>query len=139
MRKKRVALKYCGGCDAGFDRVEYFNQVRAAAGDAIEWVTIDDQRFERVLLICGCHATCPERELRWLPWRIVSIMDDGRDTKEIVTDLLHEGAMKIRTKRDYIESLQKQPVNVYCMGEKVEDRSTFPAFRSTHQQRRQDV
>jgi 4-hydroxybutyryl-CoA dehydratase/vinylacetyl-CoA-Delta-isomerase len=128
MKKRRVALKYCGGCDAGFDRVEYFNQVQVAAGDAIEWVTIDDQRVERVLLICGCHASCPERELQWLPWRIVSIMDDGRDAKEIVSDLLNEGAMKIRTKQDYIESLQKQPVNVYCMGEKVKDRSTFAPF-----------
>lgn len=55
-------------------------------------------------------------------------MDDGREAKEIVSDLLHEGAMKIRTKQDYIESLQKQPVNVYCMGERVKDRSTFGPF-----------
>jgi 4-hydroxybutyryl-CoA dehydratase/vinylacetyl-CoA-Delta-isomerase len=36
--------------------------------------------------------------------------------------------MKIRTKEDYVESLRKQPLNIYFMGEKVEDRSTFPAF-----------
>jgi 4-hydroxybutyryl-CoA dehydratase/vinylacetyl-CoA-Delta-isomerase len=37
--------------------------------------------------------------------------------------------MKIRTKQDYVESLRHQKVNVYFMGEKVEDRTTLPAFR----------
>ena len=36
--------------------------------------------------------------------------------------------MKIKTKKDYVESLRKQPLNVYFMGEKVSERSTFPAF-----------
>jgi len=36
--------------------------------------------------------------------------------------------MKIKTKQDYVESLRKQPINVYFMGEKVADRSIFPAF-----------
>ncbi len=36
--------------------------------------------------------------------------------------------MKIKTKKDYVESLRKQPLNVYFMGEKVRDRSTFTAF-----------
>jgi 4-hydroxybutyryl-CoA dehydratase/vinylacetyl-CoA-Delta-isomerase len=36
--------------------------------------------------------------------------------------------MKIKSKQDYIESLRRQPLNVYFMGEKVADRSTFPAF-----------
>lgn len=36
--------------------------------------------------------------------------------------------MRIRTKEDYVESLRKQPLNVYFMGDKVQDRSTHPAF-----------
>jgi len=36
--------------------------------------------------------------------------------------------MKIRTKQEYVESLRSQPVNIYFMGKKVKDRSTFPAF-----------
>ena len=35
--------------------------------------------------------------------------------------------MKIRTKQDYVESLRDEAV-VYFMGERVRDRSTFPAF-----------
>ncbi|MGA2026869.1 MAG: 4-hydroxyphenylacetate 3-hydroxylase N-terminal domain-containing protein, partial [Syntrophobacteraceae bacterium] len=36
--------------------------------------------------------------------------------------------MKIRTKEDYIKSLAKQKPLIYYRGEKVEDRSTHPAF-----------
>jgi hypothetical protein len=36
--------------------------------------------------------------------------------------------MKIKSKQDYVESLRQQPLNIYFMGEKVPDRSTFPAF-----------
>ena len=36
--------------------------------------------------------------------------------------------MKIRTKEDYIKSLAKQKPLIYYKGEKVEDRSTHPAF-----------
>ena len=31
---RRVAIKFCGGCNPGFDRVQYFNRIRAAAGDS---------------------------------------------------------------------------------------------------------
>ncbi len=37
----RIALKYCGGCDPEFDRVELFAKVRSAAADAIEWVALE--------------------------------------------------------------------------------------------------
>jgi hypothetical protein len=91
MSSERVAFKYCGGCDSGFDRVEYFKRIHAAAGNAIEWVTLDDPPFDCVLLICGCQTACPERELHVLPCRIFSIIDDCREPGEIVPALLNEG------------------------------------------------
>lgn len=36
--------------------------------------------------------------------------------------------MKIRTKREYIESLKNQQVVIYYNGQRVEDRTIFPAF-----------
>lgn len=36
--------------------------------------------------------------------------------------------MKIRTKEDYIRSLKEQKVVIYYNGERVEDRTTHPAF-----------
>jgi hypothetical protein len=91
--RKRIALKYCGGCNAGFDRVEYFKQIQDAAGDLIEWVTLDDRDLETVLVICGCDTSCPvENMVQPARLRIVSIRDNERDPAEIVHSLLSEAS-----------------------------------------------
>jgi hypothetical protein len=89
--RKRIALKYCGGCDPGFDRVRYFHGIQNAAGDLIEWVTLDDRDFETVLVISGCETACPENIVPAAGRRIVSVRDDKRDPAEIVRSLLREG------------------------------------------------
>lgn len=89
VRKKRVALKYCGGCKPGFDRVEYFNRVRAAAKDSIESVTLDDPDCDAILMIYGCDTACPERSINFSAYvRILSVMDDKSDPQEVVETLL---------------------------------------------------
>lgn len=88
---KRIAAKYCGGCDPGFDRVGYFQEIQNAAGDLIEWVTLDDPDFECVLVISGCDTACPTQDMVLKACRrIVSIGDDKRDPSEIVQHLLSE-------------------------------------------------
>lgn len=87
---KRVSLKYCGGCNPGFDRVEYVQQVQAAAGESITWVTLDDEDVNTVLLVSGCDTACPERDGELSPYRIVSITDDHAALEQIVATLLRE-------------------------------------------------
>ncbi|WP_157212092.1 hypothetical protein [Desulfomonile tiedjei] len=89
MAPKRVALKYCGGCDPGFDRVEYFNRVRSAAGEAIEWVTLEDSDFGAILVISGCETACPGVSIDPSAYHcIVSVKDDRFDPQEVVDTLL---------------------------------------------------
>ncbi|MGO8880232.1 MAG: hypothetical protein ACLPVO_17890 [Desulfomonilaceae bacterium] len=89
VRKKRVALKYCGGCKPGFDRVEYFNRMCAAAKNSIEWVTLDDPDFDAILMISGCDTACPERSIDFSAYdRILSVRDDKSDPRQIVEALL---------------------------------------------------
>ena len=57
---KRVALKYCGGCDCTYDRLEYAKKLKKAAEGHIEWVSMDDGGFDTILMIHGCHVACPE-------------------------------------------------------------------------------
>ena len=90
-KTKRVALKYCGGCDPGFDRVEYIQRIRAAAGKSIMWVTLDGENIDTVLLVSGCDTACPERNVELSPHRIVSITDDHAAPEQIVATLLSEG------------------------------------------------
>ena len=88
---KRVVLKYCGGCDPGFDRVELFSMIRAAAGNSIEWVGLDDQDFDTVLIIAGCDRACPEQNPEVFPYRVISIKHDCPDAVEIIKALLGKG------------------------------------------------
>jgi hypothetical protein len=88
---KKVALKYCGGCDPGFDRVALFTKIRAAAGDSIEWVSVDDQGFDTVLLIAGCDRACPEQNPEISLYRVISITHDRLDAGVIVKALLTKG------------------------------------------------
>lgn len=88
---KSVALKYCGGCDPGFDRVELFTRIRAAAGDSIEWVGLDDQGFDTVLMIAGCDRACPEQNPEISRYRVISIKYDRLDAGVIVKALLSRG------------------------------------------------
>ena len=84
-------MKYCGGCDPGFDRVGYFQEIQNAAGDLIEWVTLDDPGFECVLVISGCDTSCPaEKMVTGARRRIVIIRDDKSDPAEIVQRLISE-------------------------------------------------
>jgi len=84
----KVALTYCGGCDPAYDRVEFFERIRAAAGDAIEWVGAEDPAHEAVLLLCGCPRACPTGELSFA--RPVICLKDEQSPPEEVTRLLLE-------------------------------------------------
>jgi len=90
-QRKRVALKYCGGCNPGYDRVAFFRRIREIAGDSIEWVTVEEPGFEALLLIQGCQTACPERTLGCVEsGPIVSIRDDKEDPGDVVKRLLRE-------------------------------------------------
>lgn len=91
--RKKIALKYCGGCDPDFDRVQYFEEIRTAAGDSVEWVTLDDRNFETILVICGCDTACAEDRIDGTRHeRIVTIRTGNKDPSEIAMYLLSEGA-----------------------------------------------
>ncbi len=86
---KRVALKYCGGCDCTYDRLEYVEKIKKAAEGRIEWVKMDNGRFDTVLMIHGCPVACPEQNLDpGHPWRIISVIDDRVAPEEIIKILL---------------------------------------------------
>jgi len=82
---KRVALKYCGGCNPAYERVEYVRWIQDEAGAGIEWVTLDDDGFEGVLLINGCERACAERERSSVSGRrVVSITHRTLLPREII-------------------------------------------------------
>jgi hypothetical protein len=89
---ERVALKYCGGCDCTYDRLEYAKRLKHAAEGRIEWVSMDDGGFDTILMLHGCPAACPEEKLEpGHPWRIISVRDDLLAPEIIIHKLLERG------------------------------------------------
>ncbi|HOS68986.1 MAG TPA: hypothetical protein PLG67_13415 [Bacillota bacterium] len=53
----RVGLKYCGGCNPGYDRKEIADIVAKQPG--INLLPYNENEiFDTVLIICGCSADC---------------------------------------------------------------------------------
>jgi len=89
---KRISLKYCGGCDCTYDRLEYAEKLKNAAEGRIEWVSQDDGEFDTILMIHGCHVACLEEKLEpGHPWRIISVIDDRVAPEKIINKLLERG------------------------------------------------
>jgi hypothetical protein len=89
---RRVAVKYCGGCDPTYDRVAYFERVKAAAGGRVSWSYAGETgQCDGLLVIAGCPTACPERDLDGCPGvpRVV-VRDAARDPRQVVEMLLRE-------------------------------------------------
>ncbi len=56
---KTIAVEFCGGCNPTFDRVAYWERMKAETGDAVRWAGADAPRPDGMLLLCGCHSVCP--------------------------------------------------------------------------------
>lgn len=88
---KRVAVKYCGGCNPSYDRVRYVERVRGAAGDQIEWVSLEADRIEVVLVVGGCDRQCVEGvEYEKAGLRVVRLRDGRAVPEEVVGRLLEQ-------------------------------------------------
>ncbi len=86
----KVAIKFCGGCDPAYDRVEFFQRIKLAAANFIEWLNPDEPGCEAVLLICGCLKACPEEELKGTS-RLVVVQRDELSPESVVAQLLGKG------------------------------------------------
>ena len=86
----RVALKFCGGCDPAYERVEYWRAIAEAAGDRIEWTRLDEGPYEAVLLISGCARACIAEEMP-PDAPLVSLKDQGASPEEVIVSLRQKG------------------------------------------------
>jgi len=87
---KRVALKYCGGCNPGFDRVAYVEKIKSAAGPNIEWVMLDEGGIDAVLLVTGCDTACPQRTVDFSKYKQTLLIKDDKQSPEDLVKILLE-------------------------------------------------
>lgn len=56
----RVAIKYCGGCNPGYDRVALADFVKNSLHGRVEFVAPHDKDIDLVLAIEGCKTCCAD-------------------------------------------------------------------------------
>lgn len=53
-----VGIKYCGGCNPHYDRVEFVEQLKQQNPQLHVEVAQPQQVYDCLLVICGCPAQC---------------------------------------------------------------------------------
>lgn len=71
----RRAVKYCGGCNPRFDRVELVHRLEAALGQPLQPAR-PDEPYEELYVICGCPARCADTSA--LRFRSLTLLDSAQ-------------------------------------------------------------
>jgi hypothetical protein len=59
--KRRMGLKYCGGCNPRHDRIQTAALIKDQLKDLVDFVSPEDAPIEGVLIIAGCPTACVDR------------------------------------------------------------------------------
>jgi len=60
--KKRIGVKYCGGCNPGYERVEMIERVQFRFHDRFLFLRHDEPDIEVTVFMSGCHRACASRD-----------------------------------------------------------------------------
>ena len=60
MRKIKIAIKYCGGCNPTFDRVEAVAGMLERLSAVVAVVPLEDERADMLVAVEGCATACAD-------------------------------------------------------------------------------
>ncbi len=74
----RIGVKYCGGCNPGYERVETMERVRVRFSDRFIFLRYDARDIDALILVGGCHRVCAGEDLdtTTIPHYLVTGEDD---------------------------------------------------------------
>lgn len=77
-KKRRVGLKYCGGCSPRYDRVETVKRIKKELGGAVEFVPPEEPGTDFILAVMGCKTACADlKPFKGRPIRTLTNKDDA--------------------------------------------------------------
>lgn len=59
--KLKIGIKYCGGCNPGYDRVAVVARLKAQLTH-IDFIPHHGEDAEAILIVAGCATACVDRE-----------------------------------------------------------------------------
>ena len=61
--KKKVGLKYCGGCNPSYERMEIVQRAQSQLNDRFLFLPYDRPDIDVMILLSGCQRTCAAQDL----------------------------------------------------------------------------
>jgi hypothetical protein len=80
--KQKIGLKYCGGCNPQYDRVQAVASIKKRLGDKFEFVPFEDPNAEGTLVVAGCPTACVD--LKPFAGRPIWVITSLRDVERFV-------------------------------------------------------
>jgi len=62
--RKKIGIKYCGGCNPTYERVDMIQRVQFRLGDQFLFKRHDEKDVEPLILISGCQRACASQDLK---------------------------------------------------------------------------
>ena len=56
----RVGVKYCGGCNPGYDRVALVEQIKERLEGKVSFVPPESEGVDIILTVNGCRTACAD-------------------------------------------------------------------------------
>jgi len=61
--RKKIGIKYCGGCNPNYERVEMAQRVQSLVKDRFLFLLHNQQDLDVLVLMNGCPRACADRGL----------------------------------------------------------------------------
>ena len=74
---KKIGIKYCGGCNPSYERVEMVQRVQSLLKDRFIFSADDLQDSDSVVLVSGCPRACADKNTSNLEPPFYSILGEN--------------------------------------------------------------
>ncbi len=61
--RRKIGIKYCGGCNPGYERVEMIERVQFRFNNRFLFLRHGDPDIDVLVLMSGCHRACASKDL----------------------------------------------------------------------------
>ena len=82
----KVGIKYCGGCNPGYDRVALADYIKKSLHGRVDFVPLDSDGIDLVLAVEGCKTCCADLSpFQGKPIHFISQIEDaGKFLQKII-------------------------------------------------------
>jgi hypothetical protein len=85
----KIGIKYCGGCNPGFDRTDLVRKIKKELKDIVEFVSTEDSSIEGLLVVEGCSTACVDLEA--FKHQKIFLIKDPEEAEIVIRDILSLG------------------------------------------------